>query len=400
LQTRREFLIGTAALALSACAASPLRMMGSSNEKRKFRYIVATQSRYWDQQDLHDFPVTKSLDLPGIQKFDRSLPHTVITLVNDDGTSAKRLWLPLHYHCATSAPQTNGLIYLIGNHRPSALIALDSNSLEIVSICAKPDNSDIRNFAGHGVPIPNTNTIAFSMNNFELGKFDDISIRDATSLKEVTRFSSFGFQAHEIRLSQDQKFFVCGHYGSYLGQGAYRGLGIYDHQGYTPKPSPRVIYPAAVTFVGLASGKRMKIFSDKNPGQEGHATTDDKNTPYLPNKPSRIENLPDIENHARFKEGRESSVDRGEFTQTAHSIGICLSYDPKFDELIVPERSSLAIHVTDAKNQKAVEVNLMDQILASKNSWIRPQKDFISGLEFHPDGKHYILSTSSEPPPI
>ena len=392
--SRRNFLVSSAALLAVACVGKPNSLNGLMVGRKKRRFIVNTQSRYWDKQDLSQIKIDKALDLPGLAKLDLNQPHSILTVADEDGARVRHIKLPLHYHCATNNGSDDGLLYLIGNHRPSALLSIDSESLELVSICGRPSNDDNRNFGGHGVALPDGN-LAFTMNKFERGRFDEISIRDPKTLKELDRFSSYGFQVHEIRLTADKKHFVCGHYGSYLGQGAYAGLGVYDKNGYKEPDKVKTIYPGSVTLVSVDSGKRTALFSDLRPGQEGHATVDAQLNAYLPNIPAKIENKTGLDKHPRFKEGLQLTPNFQEFAAKDHSLGISLDFDQKHAEIIVPDRSSTRLNITDVTTQKVKIVDILKLQGAEKFPWIKEQSDFISGLAFHPDGKHYVLSTSA-----
>jgi hypothetical protein len=373
-------------MALSACAGARPRPRFVRASRRP-RYVVATQSFYWGVQDLTPLAPARALRLPD---FAGARGHTVLTVVNDDGTNVQRLILPGLYHCASTDPASD-LLYVIGNHRPGALIALNAGDLTLARLSPKPDDTDVRNFAGHGVGV--NGAMAFTMNNFERGKFDEISLRDPFTLREIDRFSTHGFQAHEIRLTEDGKYFVCGHYGSYLGQGPYQGLGIY---GDAPDKYVHqdIVYPASVSLVEVRSGKRFRVVSGIQAGQEGHATTDSENRVYLPNDPALLDSRPDVATNDRFREGERDVADGAEFASTAKSFGIALVYDPAYRELIVPVRARALLLITSTVTQEPKLVDFAGSLRESGLHWAKPGIDWISGIAFHPDGKHYVVSTS------
>ena len=186
------------------------------------------------------------------------------------------------------------------------------------------------------------------------------------------------------------------HYGSYLGQGPYVGMGIYGAQGgYSMERAPKHVYPSSVTLVEAASGKRLSLLSDIRAGQEGHADADEAYNVYLPNLPSRLETRAKIEENPRFREGENEVEDRGEFAVTDHSVGISVAYDPAYREAIVPHRGALVVYVTDSATGKQREINLREQLTPAELAWLNPTPDFLSGLAFHPDGKHYVISSSN-----
>lgn len=386
---RRSFILGALGLALSACAHQKISF-SSAKKKQKTRYFVTTQSSYWNKQNLSPLEPFKRIDLLGIAKFDANKNYTILTSVDDDGSNVQRIALPYFYHCATHNKNKNQL-YLMGAKSPSPMAVFDRNTLEIMDI-VPPDEK--RDFGGHGVQLP-SGEIAFTMNGREKGKYDYISIRDPDTLKEVGVHSTFGFQAHEIRLSPDKKYFVCGHYGSYLGGGPYKSMGIYKNGPMYANQHPKYVYPASVTFVDVQSGKRFRLYSDKLAGQEGHADSGENYEAFLPNMPAILQSRSNLETHPRFREGEYTRPDNDEFMVHPTSIGISLAYDPKFQEVIVPHRFMTSIQVTKIATQQVKIFPLAEQAQKKELQWIRPQLDFISGLAFHPDGIHYILSTSS-----
>lgn len=391
--SRREFLVGSAALALGACT----RRLGEPAAKRT-RYYVATQVRYLKfANDIGTFADARKVDLPGM-KFSSKLSYTLLTGINDDGTGVQRLLLPTNFHCVTPHPGT-GLIYLVGMLAPSWVVALDPTSLNVVATSRLPDGDSGLSYAGHGEAVPGTNCMAFLLNGPARGKFDRISIRDASTLRELAQYSSYGFAAHEIRITADQKHFLCGHYGSYIDSGAYTGFGAFGPDGLPLEHPPRKNYPASVTLVNVRDGSLARRCSDVSSGQQGHAVADEENNIFLPNDPTPLRNRPGIEHDGRFLEVGEA-VPEG-FARENRVLGLCIAYDPKFQELVVPGRNNapdrshdLKILVTNAKSASAKMIDLMPQAKEAALTWVKPRPFYVHGLDFHSDGKHYILSTS------
>jgi hypothetical protein len=384
--TRREFLTASGALALSALCGWPAR---AALSPRRRRYVVSTPSHYWGKdQDLRAFKVDIDLSrrIPGNPDGRR----TVFTVADDDGAGARRILSPGLFHSVVSSPK-HGLIYLICDLTDgSRILTLDAETLELVSVV--PASGEDRTFAGHAVLLPGGDQIALGMNHHEKGRYDVVSVRDARTLKELHAYSSYGFQLHELRLARDEKSLVCGHYGSYLGNGVYGDLASYG--GYNPKDAPaappKYVYPASVTFVDLASGARRRLLSDVEAGQEGHADSDEKSNVYLANRRALLKTRPGLEKNPRFFEGVQTVPDDGEFAKADHGRGICVAYDPVHREVIVPKRNSMRVEVTPAGAEAARRVELSEQL----PSWKDTQEPFLHGLAFHPDGRHYILSTS------
>lgn len=394
--TRRQFLLQTSALALTACTSSSPLLALRPAERKRHRYVISTQSIYWDKQDLSRYSYDKIISIPGVGKGDFSeTSHNMVTIADDDGKNSRRFLFPRVYHCATGDVGEDRF-YLVGNFRDSLVLSIDPSSGEIITVARDSENSGGRNFAGHGCPVPGTDAIAVGTNFNELGKFDRISIRDRKTLREIDSYSTYGFQVHDLRLTADGKYFICGHYGSYLGHGAYEHLKTYRGGAKREYYSPENIYPGSITLVEVKSGKRFKLFSDKRPGQQGHADADQNYQAYLPTNPPLVENFPNLENHEKFREGKQTRPDMGEFVQTAKGLGINLAFDPKFKEMIVPVRSQFSIRLAFPDGRPDKIISLHDQLERRELAWInksKADKEFISGLSFHPDGKHYILST-------
>ncbi len=388
MQTRREFLLNTAAVALTACLSRPLRALAGARPAKR-RYVVLTPTAYWEKpQDLSRFAIDKTIPRRFVARRVGYDQHgrrgTMMTIVDDDGANVRRVMFPGIYHSAISGA---GLIYPIG-----AIAALDSASLELVA-CPEAASlpGDDRRFSGHAVRVPGTDAIAFGMNHYEHGKHDLISIRDARTLKELQVFPSYGFELHEIRLTRDAKYFVCGHYGSYLGNGIYKDLIVYGGYDFITKKitPPDYIYPGSVTLVDVKSGKRSRLLSDVEAGQEGHADSDERYDVYLGNKRALLKSRPGLEKNPRFREGVQTEPDRGEFANKAVGRGICVAYDPVHREVIVPKRAVLSVEITNVDTQEVREIDFSPEL-----AWGRPTDYYTHGLEFHPDGKHYILSTT------
>lgn len=382
--TRRRFLTNSAAFALAACLDLPLSAE-EGRKARRSRYVIVTPSYYRKRvQDLGSFPYEKkhpsrkeylSFDL------DRT---TMLTVVNDDGTGLRRVSFPGLFHSALSSPK-HGLIYLSSSYN----LALDAESLDIAAFAPKDAASgDDRRFGGHGALLPGGDAVAFGMNHYQHGRYDSISIRDAKTMKELRQFSSYGFEVHEVRLTPDGKQLVCGHYGSYLGSNVYHDLAVYDYR-EGPTPPPKFIYPASVTFVDLESGARKALLSDVQGGQEGHVDADAEGNAYLAKHPARVRSRPGIEKNPKFREGEQTVPDGGEFAYDLEHMGICVAYDPAHREVLVPKRNDFYVEVTDVGTQAARKIDLSEQL-----DWKRPEGVFIHGLALHPDGRHYILSTS------
>jgi Protein of unknown function (DUF1513) len=382
--TRRSFLTNTAAFALAACLDLPLSAEDRPKSSRR-RYLIVTPSYYRKRvQDLGSYGYEKKF--PSRKEYlSYDLERTtMLTVVNDDGTGVRRVSFPGLFHSALSAPK-HGLIYLSSSYN----LALDAETLDIAAYAPmdRPGGDD-RRFGGHGALLPGGGEIAFGMNHYRHGRHDSISIRDAKTMKELRAFSSHGFEVHEIRLAPGGKSLVCGHYGSYLGSNVYHDLAVYDYRD-GPVPPPKFIYPASVTFVDLESGARRALLSDVQGGQEGHVDADADGNAYLAKHPARVRNRPGVDKNPKFAEGEQTVPDGGEFAYDLEHMGICVAYEPVHREVLVPKRNDFYVEVTNVDTQAARRIDLGAQL-----DWKRPEGVFIHGLTLHPDGRHYVLSTS------
>jgi len=172
-------------------------------------------------------------------------------------------------------------------------------------------------------------------------------------------------------------------------------MGIYNENGpYQINRFPEYVYPSSVTFVDRKSGKRARLLSDVKSGQEGHVDSDENLNAYLPNTPALLQTRKNLEKHPRFQEGITKSRDGGEFAVTDSGHGISLIYDSKFREVLVPTRSAPKIKITIIDTQQEHEIDLQEQLNTEELSWIKQGSSFLNGIALHPDGIHYILSTS------
>lgn len=380
--TRRSFLLRSAAFALAASLDWPLAAEEPAAPRRR-RYLTVTPTYYRKREiDLSGFSFEKKFPKRAEYNsadLDRS---TMLTVVDDDGAGLRRVLVPGLFHSPLS-DEASGRIYLIGTY----ILVLDAKTLDVVGFSPDVKPKDDRRYSGHAVLLP-SGEIAFGVNLCKVGGYDRVSIRDAKTMKELSAVSSHGFELHEVRLTTDRKALVCGHYGSYLGQNAYASLAVYDYR-EGPVPPPKFIYPGSVTVVDLASGKRVDLQSDVQGGQEGHADSDDRRRIYLAKQPALVHCRPDVEKNPKFREGLQTTPDGGEFANVLDHLGICLTFEPSHREIIVPRRHSMTVQVTNVDTQEVRVVDLAEQL-----DWKKPDGIFLHGLALHPDGKHYVISTS------
>ncbi|MGZ3657236.1 MAG: hypothetical protein ACXVCS_16900, partial [Bdellovibrionota bacterium] len=384
---RRKFLIlSTGVLAAAAGGvAAPFLW-----KKRRTKYFISTPPEILGPQDLNLIGLrdAKKISLPGIDGAAEKM--SLLTSVNDDGTGLKRYAIPLHYHSITGYPGS-GSVFAVGSFGKSCVVELDRESMEVINVASMPSSSENYSFSGHGYPLPGNDLMAFGMNQFEKGKFDHVSIRERKTLKEVGRVSTYGFCVHEVRVTPDEKHLLCGHYGSLLGLRPYEGLSYYGKHGKIIIPP--VVYPPNVTLVEVGTGKRAELAFDWRLQQMGHAEADAENNIYLPKQFPLLESSPGVGSHPFFREGIITRKNGHDFPGPKNQFGIALIYDPKHREIIVPVRQRFEILATSTKTQVTASHDYTAALENAGIHWPKLSQVFVCGISFHPDGRHYVVST-------
>jgi hypothetical protein len=306
---------------------------------------------------------------------------STITVANSRGVRASRIRVPGAIHAIGHHEKSNTL-YLVGVDQPSSLMAVDPSTLDIKNWITRPTDEEPYIFSGHAIPIPGTNLIATAMTGMTIGKHDHLAIRDAETLKVVDRISTYGFEAHEVILSHDARYFAVAHYGSYMGTGPYKELGL-GYVYHYAKKEHGFTYPAFVSVIDAKTGKLEHIFCDKLGGQHGHVAMDDNYVPFIPHLPPFIDPLP--ENNPRFKEGvQKKPIFHDEFVVRSNGLGVTVTYDRIHKEVVIPARYKNQIVIGDNVS-KALRHFSLDDITTQHSP---------HGLEYHPDGRHYFVSTN------
>jgi hypothetical protein len=392
--SRRDFLIASAAMLGTACtkgagkkAFDALATNGAPDSTQAFstkgtHYFVPTPHIYFKtDQDL----ITKV-------KYDRVIPSpkgwklnqtSTITVIPDNGRDVKRIRVPTAVH-SIGRNKKHDLIYLVSVDQPATLIAMNPHTFEVVSWLERPSEDENFIFSGHAIDIPGTDFIATGMTGMEKGKHDHIAIRHAKTLKVEQRISTHGFEVHEIVLSPDGKTFACAHYGSYMGTGPYKEIGL-GYVYHYAKDNTGFTYPAFVSMVNAASGKLESIWRDPLGGQHGHvALASGTNEPFIPHLPPFLAKENKI--HPRYLEGvQEKPIFGDEFQVKSNGLGVTVTFDQIHREVVIPARYKNLIVIGSEKTRKVREIDI------TKLTTQRAPH----GLEYHPDGKHYLVSTTN-----
>lgn len=407
---RRQFLIATAAALGSACA-SKVPMLGAATGGARHPdnappldlgpvpdalkgvpvggtsvitpsgsvYLVPTPHIYFGKDN----------DLLGKVKYDRLIQSpkgyslnnsSTITVIPASGQGVKRVRVPTTVHAISKHTKQN-LIYLISVDQPSSLFALDPQTFEVVTWLRRPTEDENFLFSGHAVEIPGTDFIATGMAGLEKGKHDHIAIRHARTLKVEERFSSYGFEVHEVALSPDGSTFACAHYGSYMGTGPYKEYGL-GWNYYYVKENTGFTYPAFVSLVDAKNGKLKAIYRDPLGGQHGHVAFAANNEVFIPHLPPWMKK--EDSKHPRYQEGvQKEPIFNDEFQVKSTGLGVHIVYDLKHKQVLCPARYRQEIVIADHDTKKIRHVDIKP--LSSQR--------FPHSLELHPDGRHYVVTT-------
>lgn len=377
---RREFLAAAGMLLLQACTKLPVPLSGG----RRARYFVPSPGVYIRKaQDFSSIKFDTILRYPKIPDTAMSL----VTAVNDDGSDVRRIHVPGFIHAVHANPD---FLYLVSVDYHSVLHQVDAKSLQLVNTLTAKKGSEFI-FGGHIVNLPDGKHFAVTMNGFTMGKFDAVSIRERATLKEVARIPSYGFEAHDISLSNDGKAVFVAHYGSYLGSGPYSGIvsgGSYSSKQY-PKFYYDTIYPAATSVVELATGKLLDRRSYQfNGAQQGHIAVGHDNQLYIACDPPLVRARPDSLTHPAFSEGpRKPEWSAGFVARAKGAFGTTVAYDSDKRQVLIPARYEDKMLYADAANPDNLKNFDLHQYA--------PDITMPHALGFHPDGKHYVVSADN-----
>jgi hypothetical protein len=386
--TRRTFLLAATALLAQACTG--IRISNNKPQPKRTRYFVPSPGIYiGKEQDFSSIRFDKTLRARGggIPQNMRSL----ITIVNDDGSALRRVSVPGQIH----AMQVNkDYTYLVSVDKPAVLHLVDTDSFEIIRSLV-PRQEDELSFGGHLVQLTDGRHFAVTMNGSEMGKHDYISIRERATLKEVNRFSSYGFEAHDIALSADGKSLFVAHYGSYIGSGPYSQLVDlsyseimeYKTDGYGKKMKFPIVYPSGTSVVDISTGKLLDRHSYQLNGPQGHLALGANDAVYTSSRPALVRKRPDSMSHPAFEEGTQKPEWAAGFQPQASSFGTTVVYDPATGQVLIPSRyQDSMLYARESAPDDFQEFDL---------------KEFASDLSYphalclHPDGKHYIVTANN-----
>jgi hypothetical protein len=383
--SRRRFLQISSALALQACAGGGrLRLSGNARPKDPRFYVPSPRYYLKFDQDFSRQTLEKKLKAPSAVF--RDTHHSLLTVANGDGTGIRKVLLPGLAH---STMVDGDLVYIVPTDRQPWLYALDADTLEIARFVQVAD-SDFK-FGGHAALIPGTNHFAISTNGSVAGKYDRVSIRERDTLKEVASVSSYGFEAHDLKVSADGKRLFTGHYGSMFGTGPYKGTLNLDLKDLEKKKKAygaseyQNIYPASVTVVELSSGKLLNRYSSVDGGAHCHFALGSEERVYLPHQPSLIANRSDVMTNPWFGEGVHGPDQLSSFLPKMKAgFGTSIAFDEKNGQILIPARWSEDLkYFSENKPEEFQSQDLRPQV---------PKLEKTHGLVMHPDGDTYVIT--------
>jgi hypothetical protein len=372
--SRREFL-GLLAAAAAGGAWAGLRRYRAARGGRT-RYYVPSPELYWhERQDFSAFAAAPALVLPGLPGSFRSL----LTVSRDDGSENRRAFVPGLIHSVLAGGDR---VFLVTVDAPTALYAIDAAAAEIVAVAAAPAGGYV--FGGHVLPF-GPDHLLVTLNAPRAGVYDSVGVFHRETLREESRFSSGGFQAHDLALSPSGHLFV-GHYGSYLGSGPYASEARTTPS--NPRPgSPRAgAYPSCVSVLDPLSGKLLRRIASAEPGPLGHLAVDAAEDVFITAVAPRLAPRAGGCAHRAFAEGPRHEEDFAAFAPSLYNSGTSILNDEEHGEVLVTQRSQGKLlftgHAPGAKTG-ALDLAALD-----------PSFGLANGLRFHPDGRHLVVSTN------
>ena len=381
--SRRAFLEISAALSLSACA--PGFFLREKKASSSNFYIPSPRFYLNLDQNFSQQKYTRVLPAPSSRFPDKNRTHLTVVPSSLNGDFRLASLPGLAHSCLPLENQ----VLVVPTDGQHWLYSISPDSLQIVNFI---ETDEERNpFGGHAAAIPNSNLIAVSTNSKNVGAHDRISIREASSLKEVGSVSSYGFQAHDLRASADGKRLFVGHYGSILGSGPYHDMSEKDLKNLMKKKSAysvskyKNIYPASISEVELSSGKLISRFSSVDSGAHCHFAIGSGERLYLPHMPSLLKNRSDTQTHPWFNEGVHGSEKMEDFLPKMHAgFGTSIAYDEKFKEVLIPSRWVETLNFFSENEPDNFKLQDIKALL--------PEMEKTHGLAFHPNGKYYSIT--------
>lgn len=306
------------------------------NVRHMARYCVVSPA--WD--DLAPFPANAAGDspdltwsgamdapivtTPNLRSKAASGQHSLLTVVNEDGTSVRRARLPGLLH---SGVFLGDRLILVTRGEPGLLLVLDVETFAIVASVTAEDDWLM---GGHVEPWLLPGQFAITMNRQIEGTYDRVDVYEIDPLRKIASYPSYGFQAHELKLDHLTKRLYIGHYGSYYFSGPYQHLYSATplKRFMSPDDSKMTYYPGSVSVVDARSGSLISRLSSAANGPHGHLGVSTSGQVFLTRLPPLLTGRSNVLNSAAFAEGTQHHnltadfYDQRRFDSTGTSITI------------------------------------------------------------------------------
>ena len=379
--TRRHFLasLGVAA----ATGGLGLAFKSRKPTAKNIRYCVSSPEKddlsgYVKRQDLSWVRPDRALTIPGFPEGFRSL----LTMADQTGHTTLQSFVPGLIHSGRFFGEK---VLLITRGQPSVLYSLAADSLEMIGFSFPPSGYV---FGGHLIDFNSKGLFALTLNSTTAGRYDAVGIYDGHDLRELHRFSSYGFQAHDLTLSPDRKRLYIGHYGSNFKSGPYSGikvspLEVFNSGGTIPSEADGIVYPGSVSIVDPVSGKMLGRESHNENGPQGHLAVSSTGQIFLSKNPPLLVSREDVLENPAFAQGDENKNRFSDFYVSSKISGTSVIVDDKYKQFILPlnkENKILYGNCADPGKIQSLALN-------SFGEFGTPH-----GIQFHPDGVHYVVS--------
>lgn len=326
-----------------------------------------------------------TISVPNIASSDFKDSRTLITIADEDGKRIRRAYVPGALH---NAMFSGNSILCLTRGAPAYFYALDIETLEAHSV-AFPESGTL--FGGHMIQWNQNGQVAITVNTQREGAYDRVDIYDAMTLKKINQINSYGFQAHELTLTPDQKTLYVGHYGSNYSSGPYKHMAQEQAKKFHApdgKAKEMRFYPGSVCAIDMTTQKLVdRLSSDRN-GPQGHLAAAANGEVFLTRLPPFLTRRGDELQNPVYAEGIEHKICAQEmFTENRFtSSGTTVVIDHKHKQFLLANTRERAMGIGQLSTPHEMK-NIKPEAFTQ---FEKPQ-----GLAFHPDGIHYIASCTN-----
>lgn len=306
--------------------------------------------------------------------------RSLVSVIDEETQVIRRVFVPGLIHAGAFSGDR---VLLVSRGEPSIFLALDAKTLEIAAARTPPPGFV---FGGHLTPISESDIFALTLNTTEIGGYDSVGFFHSRDLSERNRFSSYGFQAHDLVLSLDEKQIVVGHYGSNFKSGPFRGLRspLYSAKNLEAAGgSNDAFFPASVTRLDSKTGALLERVSHRQNGPQGHLSIGNTDQIFLTKNPPLLMDRGDAKKNLAFSEGITNKLVIGNFPVLAQISGTTVVSDPENRQFLLLEGQTGRLlwgSFESPDDVHHVELRPLPGLMMAH------------GIHFHPDGTHYVVS--------